>query len=91
MTKQDNKNTAHTHSVTKREKEQSREIRTFIDREPSSLLHHGHSHNLRGSRSNRHDTPLSALRRQNVIASHPDSRRLTAMTGLTHEPPVSTT
>jgi len=84
MTKQDNKNTAHTHSVTKREKEQSREIRTFIDREPSSLLHHGHSHNL-------HDTPLSALRRQNVMASHPDSRRLTAMTGLTHEPPVSTT
>ncbi len=41
MTKQDNKNTAHTHSVTKREKEQSREIRTFIDREPSSLLRHG--------------------------------------------------
>ncbi len=37
MTKQDNKNTAHTHSVTKREKEQSREIRS----EPSSLLRHG--------------------------------------------------
>ncbi len=31
----------HTNSVTLHEKEQSREIRTLIDREPSWLLRHG--------------------------------------------------